>query len=89
MLSAEWLNFHIDNVMNRVDGLLEHIIYEGLLASGYFPFEKPVSKDMLKRMTPEQLEGYIQSLPTVEEKAAIINKLRDEGVPPSLLPRRP
>ena len=58
LLSAEWINARVDNVQDRLEKLFDHLIDEGLLASGYFPFEEPLTPKLEKKML-EQVEGML------------------------------
>ena len=75
MLSAEWTNRRVTNVLTRIDGILNHLLFEGLLSSGYLPLEQPIDKDLLRRLTPEQLIALIQSQATPEGRLAILQAL--------------
>ena len=55
LLSGEWINTRVDNVVDDAIRILDHVLVEGLLSSGYFPFEQPVTPEMVRRMTEEQL----------------------------------
>jgi len=69
ILSAAWLNARILNAMDRMEELMDRILYQGLLSSGYLPLESPVTKDMLARMTPEQVQAAALSMETLPEQA--------------------
>ena len=89
MLSGEWWNERISHVMERAEKLFD--IDDGILAdvtfSGHLPFEEPVTGSDLRKMTPEQLDSYLETLPTVEDKAAVVNALIAAGIPRTLIPR--
>ncbi len=78
LLSAEWINQRIENVIERVDKLLDRILEEGLLSSGYLPLEKPLTKELLMKMTPQQVLALLDSYQTPEER---IEVLRTMGLP--------
>ena len=78
ILSGEWINARVDNVLNDALEILDHILVEGLLSSDYFPFEKPVTPEMIRRMTDQQLgeallgnveTGGMEKLISMAEKA--------------------
>lgn len=75
MLSAFWINERVTNVLERIDGMLDHLLYEGLLSSGYLPLEQPIDADLLRRLTPEQLIALIQAQTTPEARLAILQAL--------------
>lgn len=68
-LSASFVQERIANVEKMATEMLSRIIDYGLLADGYGPFESPVTPDMIQRMTPEQFETYLSSLPSEQDKA--------------------
>ena len=83
-LSAEWINSRLDSVLDRVDRLLDRLIDQGLLSSGYPPGETPLTDAMLRRMTPDEIRTLIQSLPTAEEKATLMARIVKLGLGPVL-----
>ena len=89
IMSGEWWNERISHVMDRALQLFDET--DGLIAdvtfSGHLPFEEPVTGNELRKMTPEQLDNYLQTLPTVEDKAAVVNALIAAGIPRTLIPR--
>lgn len=89
-LTAEWVNRRVGNVADRVDSILEKIIDFGLLADGFAPFESPITDDMLIRMGPEQFRALFDTIPTFEEKAALLARIHTLKLPlPIELPFRP
>ena len=68
-LSGSWINTRVINVMNTVQGILDNIIDKGLLVDGFAPFESPLTDEMLLRMSPDQLETLMSTIPSVQEKA--------------------
>lgn len=91
-LSAEWINARILNVRKQARKiLLQRIIAEGLLSSGYKPFQFPITDDMLMRMTPEQAQQLIDTQPSIAAKTDLLNRLHNLKVPPlyQLQPRNP
>ena len=75
LLSASWVNERVDNVLDRVDSLLDRIIFEGLLSSGYAPLSEPITKDLIKRMTPQQVIAVLGALKTPEERIKVLEML--------------
>lgn len=71
-LSASFIQERINNVEQRAQQILDRIIDFGLLADGYGPFESPVTPDMIQRMTPEQLEAFLSTIPSEEEKSQVL-----------------
>lgn len=91
-LSAEWVNERILNVRNRIRKLLiQRIINNGLLSSGYKPFQSPITPEILAKMTPEQAQMLINSLPTIGAKQQVIAMLQAMKLPPlrSLMVQNP
>ncbi len=74
-LSAEWINARLSSVMARVERLIEAILEDGLLSSGYPPGEMPLTDSALKSMSPEQVQLLLESLPTEEEKLVLLTRL--------------
>ena len=60
ILSAEWINQRISNVLDRVYVMLDHIVDEGLVSSGYLPLEQPIDKEFLTRLTEDQAVALIE-----------------------------
>lgn len=78
-LTGSWVNERVMNVADKVDKILAQIIDMGLLGDGFAPFQMPVTEDMILKMTPQQLEAFLTTLPSEQEKAqvvAIIAKLK-------------
>ena len=75
ILSAEWVNERLENVLDHVDVLLDRILTEGFLSSGYLPLEKPLTKELLMKMTPEQVMAMMGSLETPEERLKIMEMM--------------
>lgn len=89
-LNAEWVNKRTLNVARRVNELLDRIIDDGLLGSGYPPFEMPVTDDMLGKMTPDRFRALIDSMPTLELKSALLARMQRLKLPPQeLMPYAP
>lgn len=80
-LSGSWVNTRLVNVANKVSAILDSIIGEGLLSDGFAPFESPVTDEMLTRMTPDQLQTFLSTIPSLEQKADIIARLKDLKLP--------
>ena len=74
ILSAEWTNQRLLNVLDKIDTILDRI-YEGFLSSGYLPLEQPITKALLAKMTPEQVLTILSSLPTNAERFALLKLL--------------
>lgn len=75
-LSADWINARLRSVMDRVERLIDNILEEGLLSSGYPPGEMPLTDSALLSMTPEQIQLLLGSLPTEEEKLLLLARLQ-------------
>lgn len=75
LLSAEWINERVANVLRRIDILIERLLYDGLLSSGYLPLEVPPTKELLRRMQPEQLASFVSSLPDPEQRLQVLKAL--------------
>lgn len=78
ILSGEWINDHVSNVLDRIEGLIEHLVFEGLLSSGYAPMETPITRDVAKRLTPDQLQGVLELLPE-EDKPEVMELVGEEA----------
>lgn len=81
-LSASFVQERMRNVEQRATEIINRIIDFGLLADGFGPFESPVTDDMILRMTPDQLETFLSTIPSEQEKAqilAVIAKLKLPG----------
>ena len=84
-LSASWMNMIAENVMDRVDLLIEHLIIDGLLVDGYLPFTQPPDAKTLRRMTAQQLQTMLdQPGITIEDQAVIVRML--EALPSTVVP---
>ena len=64
LLSAEWINARIGNVVDRAILIMEEIIRD-TVSSGYLFLESPTDADFMKKLTPEQKDQY--GLAEVEE----------------------
>lgn len=81
-LNAEWINDRIVNVQNRVNALLDRLIDDGLLGSGYFPFDMPVTDAMLAKMTPKQFRALYDSMTDLEQKSHLLERVKGLKLPP-------
>ena len=86
-LSAEWINKRIFNVSQKVDSYIDRIVDQGLLVDGFAPFEAPISDEVLERITPDQFRALYDSEPSIEGKAALIQRVKPLKLDiPGLLP---
>ena len=84
LLSAAWINARVDEVLDTVEELYDYLIDDGLLASGYLPFEAPLSPKIIRRMTAEQVKALLDQTAALEDQAAILQSL--EGLPSTVVP---
>ena len=84
LLSAEWINQRVENVLDRLEEIFDHLIEDGLLVSGFLPFETPLTAQTIRRMLPTQIQDLLDTAPNPEEKAAILQAL--EGFPAAVIP---
>lgn len=84
MLSAKFINTIADNVLDTAERLWDGLIDDGILASGYLPFETPVSAKVIRRMTAEQVKALLDQTASLEDQAAILQAL--EGLPATVVP---
>lgn len=84
LLSATWINARVDEVMDTVEELFDYLIDEGLLSSGYLPFEEPLSPKIIRRMSSEQIQAILDQTAAIEDQAEILKAL--EGLPATLIP---
>lgn len=80
-LSATWVNERIMNVAAKVDEYIENLIDRGLLVDGFAPFESPITDELLERLTPDQFRSLFDTEPTLEGKAALIQRVKDLKLP--------
>lgn len=89
-LNGEFINEHMMNVFERVSAIVDRLFDRGLLASGYLPFEMPVSDEMLQKMTPEQFRQFYDTQPSLNAKAILLARMSNLKLPyRELLPREP
>ena len=62
LLSSTWMNARVRNIEGWVERLVDRILLEGIISTGFLPFEEPITKAHLKRMTPEQFDSVIQQV---------------------------
>lgn len=63
ILSAEWINERLERVIDRAEKIIvQRLLDEGLLSSGYAPGEVPVDRKLLERMTPEEVKALLNGL---------------------------
>lgn len=84
LLSAVWINEQIDDVLDTVEKLYDFLIDDGLLSSGYLPFEAPLSPKTIRRMTSEQVKALLDQTASLEDQAEILQAL--EGLPATVVP---
>lgn len=80
-LNAEWINERIANVADRVNMLLDRLIDDGLLGSGYPPFETPLTDEMLMKMSPTEFRNLYDSTPSLQGKAELLARIKDLKLP--------
>jgi hypothetical protein len=81
-LNAEWINKRVVNVQMKANALLDRLIDDGLLGSGYPPFEVPVTDEMLAKMTPAQFRTYYDTLTTLQAKSEALQRMKALKLPP-------
>ena len=67
LLSAPWINDRVEHVLDRLEGIMDHLIDDGVLASGYFPFEGPMTAK-IERQLAEQVGAALEGQETVDDK---------------------
>lgn len=81
-LDPDWINERVLNVIEKAFPMLfDRIIDRGLLINGYGPFSTPVTDDMILKMTPGQLEAFLSTIPSEQEKAEILKVVTDLKMP--------
>ena len=75
LLSAECINTRLNNVLDQAESILVHLLVDGLLSSGYLPFEEPLTEADVKRMTPDQLMGLLATIQDPGQKLAVLKAL--------------
>lgn len=81
-LNAFWINARITNVTTRINYLLDRLIDEGLLGSGYPPFETPVTDEMLQKMSPEEFRQLYDVQTSLEARSQLLNRMTSLKLPP-------
>lgn len=76
LLSGEWINKRVGNVMTQMEGIVDHL-FDGLLSSGYLPFEEPVTPELVDKMTQLQFEGMLEATFDPQEKAMLMDMALD------------
>ena len=84
ILGAAWINEVVDNVLDRAEALFDHLIDDGVLSDGYFPFEEPMSSATLRRMTAEQVRNLLDQAVTLEDQDKLLRLLED--LPATIVP---
>lgn len=69
LLSAEWLNGVILKVLDDIDDIVDKILFEGFFAPGYAPLAKPMGKEEVRRLTPEQIPQIMETLDPPQQQA--------------------
>lgn len=75
ILSGAWVNERVENVLTITNRLLDRILFEGLLSSGYAPLEKPLDEDLLRKMTAEEVSNLLTSITDPGARLAILKEL--------------
>ena len=76
ILSGEWNNERANNVMSQMERIVDHLL-DGTFASGYLPFEQPVTPELVDKMTQLQFEGLLEATYDPEEKAMLLDMALD------------
>ena len=71
ILSAEWINERVKNVLDRVYIMLDHIVDEGLMSSGFLPLEEPIDVEFLSKLTEQQAAALIEMEKNPESKEVL------------------
>ena len=80
-LNGDWINERVMRVAGRVDALLDRIIDEGLLSDGFFPFESPITDEMLAKLTPGEFRILFDTIPSLEGKAQLLDRMKGLKLP--------
>ena len=83
-LNATWINARVAKVTDQASEMLDRLI-GNLLSDGFAPFESPITDDMLMKMRPEQFAALYGTLTSEEERGALLLKMKDLKMSPSLL----
>ena len=84
MLSASWINERVDNVLDRLEDIFDHLLDDGILSEGVFPFTTPLTPKLLKRMPEEEVKKLVESAESPEEQSSImdmINNIEGQSIP--------
>ena len=81
ILSSEWINTRVDNVLDSVEEIIDQLLVEGILSDGLTPLAKPVDKQLVRRMTKEQFAKIMENV-DIDGQAVMDETLRDLNFPP-------
>lgn len=68
MLSAPWINARVDNVLNRLEAIFDHLVDDGWLASNYLPYEEKMTPK-IERQLAEQIGAAVEGRETMEQES--------------------
>jgi hypothetical protein len=80
VLSGEWINARVDNVLDQVEEIIDHLLVDGVLSSGFPPLAKQVDKQLVRRMTKEQFAKIMENV-DIDGQAIMDETLRDLNFP--------
>ena len=80
ILSAEWINQRVENVLAQVEEIVDQLLVEGLLSSGFPPLAKQVDKQLVRRMTREQFAKIMENM-DIDGQAVMDETLWELNVP--------
>jgi hypothetical protein len=86
ILSGEWQNERINNVLDRIEKIIDRLLLEGLLSSGFLVLEPPMTVEFVSKLTPKQFGSILNTLPTIEAKSEMIKMLKAADVERILRP---
>lgn len=80
ILSGAWINQRVENVLAQVEEIVDQLLVDGLVSSGYLPLEAPIDKQLVRRMTREQFAKIMENV-DLDGQALMDETLRDLNFP--------
>lgn len=77
ILGPAWINDRANNVLDRLEEIVDYLLDDGLLSQGYLPFETELTPGLLRRMQGDDIKKLLGSSGSVEEQSAILDMLQD------------
>ena len=83
LLTAAWVNDRFLNVMDGVTQMIDRML-ASIYSEGFGPLMAPLTPPDIAKLSEEAFQEMVESQPTLEGKAALLNEAQKLGIPRQL-----